>query len=62
MGSKKQSIASKNQWAKLSKEERLARMKPLMEGRKSAWLKLSAKKRKLHAKKMAEARWGKKKK
>ena len=56
MGTEKQSKASKKQWAKLTPEQRSARMKAANEAR---WKGISAKKKKEHARRMHEARWGK---
>lgn len=53
MGTDKHSIATKKQWAKLSKKKRAERMKPLKEAR---WKNISAKKRSEHARMMALAR------
>ena len=58
MGTQKQSEASKNQWAKISLEERRERMKKMHGKRDEYWKSLSPRKKKALAKKAAEARWG----
>lgn len=60
MGTTKQSEASKRQWAEISKEERLKRMKKMHKARNSYWQNLSPRKKKAIAKKAALARWGNK--
>lgn len=57
MGTHKQSEASKNQWAKISPEERKKRMKKMHKARNDYWKNLSPRKKKAIAKKAAEARW-----
>ncbi len=59
MGTIKQSKASKKQWAKLTHEERLKRMAPVIKNR---WKGISKAERSLVSKRMHEKRWGKKKK
>lgn len=54
MGSKKQSIASKRQWAKLTLSQRQKRMKKLSRLR---WVGMTPDERARHASKIAKARW-----